>query len=460
MTQSGSAAGRPIPVRKQLVYSLSELGSNPIYTITLSFLTFFYTDVMGINAGVVGIVILISRVFDGFSDIWAGNVIDHTHTKSGSARPWLLWTAFPLALSYVALFTVPDWSEAGKVIYIFVSYNFAMTLVFTFFNSSLNALPIYMTDDTKSRSSSYAIRLIVAGLVQAILSYVFMNVIDGMGGDQSAWIKFAAILGTISFAACLIAYAGTKEHVVPAESSGGNVKLFKALKSTVHNKYWFMVLGIILILVLHQISTLTVGVYYAKYILHDETLAGNLVLYHHMGGAVGMLIMPFLLQKGFSKRTATLAGGFFMLTGSVLSMFNSEGAFLIVSLAMRGCGFGIVSSTYLGMLADTVDYGEWKNGVRNPAVTTCAGTFGQKLGSGLGTAVFGLALSAVGYDGLAETQPASAVSCIRFMFIVLPALLYAMLIVIAFIYRLDKEYPAIMKDLEARHAAAAPGEGE
>ena len=115
--ESITTTSKPIPVRNQLIYSLSELGSNPIYTITLSFLTFFYTDVMGINAGVVGIVILISRVFDGFSDIWAGNLIDHTHAKSGSARPWLLWTAVPLALSYVALFTVPNWSEAGKVIY-------------------------------------------------------------------------------------------------------------------------------------------------------------------------------------------------------------------------------------------------------------------------------------------------------------------------------------------------------
>ncbi len=452
--ESGAVNSKPIPVRKQLIYSLSEIGSNPIYTITLSFLTFFYTDVMGINAGIVGIVILISRIFDGFSDIWAGNIIDHTHTKSGSARPWLLWTAFPLALSYVALFTVPNWSEVGKVIYIFVSYNFAMTLVFTLFNSSINALPIYMTDDTKSRSSSYAIRLIVAGLIQAILSYVFMNVIDAMGADQSAWIKFAAILGTISFVACVIVFFGTKESIVAQESSSGDIKLLESIKSTVHNKYWFMVLGIILLLVLHQISTLTVGVYYAKYILHDETLAGSLVLYHHMGGAVGMLIMPFLLQKGVSKRNATLAGGFLLLAGSIVSMIRCEGAFLIISLALRGCGFGIASSTYLGMLADTVDYGEWKNGVRNPAVTTCAGTFGQKLGSGLGTALFGLALSAAGYDGLANTQPESAISCIRFLFTVLPAVIYVLLIVVTLLYRLDKEYPVIMKELEARHSAA------
>lgn len=444
--------GRPISVRKQLVYALSEFASNPIYTITLSFLTFFYTDVLGISAGVVGIVILSSRIFDGISDIWAGNVIDHTHVKSGSARPWLLWTALPMAFSYLLLFTVPQCNEIGRIVYIFVSYNFSMTLVYTFFNSSLNALPIYMTNDTKSRSSAYAIRLIVAGLIQAILSYLYMNVVDSMGGDQSAWIKFAAILGTISFIFCLITYAGTTEQVSPIRKQNTEVRFCDVLKSILHNKYWLIVLGIILILVLHQISTLTVGVYYAKYILHNEKLTGNLVLYHHMGGGIGMLVMPFLLQKGISKRNATLVGGFIMLAGSLISLICCDGMPLIVSLALRGCGFGVVNSTYYGMLADTVDYNEWKTGIRNPAVTTCAGTFAQKLGSGLGTAAFGLALSAVGYNGVAASQPAEAISCIRFMFLALPIVLYILLIIFTFMYTLDKDYPAIIKDLERRRS--------
>ena len=81
-----SPADQPIPMRQQIAYAVSEIAVNPIYTITLTFLTFFYTDVLGLNAALVGAIILVSKVFDGISDLWAGNLIDHTHTKAGSAR--------------------------------------------------------------------------------------------------------------------------------------------------------------------------------------------------------------------------------------------------------------------------------------------------------------------------------------------------------------------------------------
>ena len=114
-------ADRPIPLKSQLAYAFNELASNPIYTISLSFLTFFYTDVLGMDAGLVGMIILISKIFDGITDLWAGNLIDHTHTKKGSARPWVLRSAILLAASYILLFTVPDAGVVGKAIYIFVT---------------------------------------------------------------------------------------------------------------------------------------------------------------------------------------------------------------------------------------------------------------------------------------------------------------------------------------------------
>ena len=84
-------------IEGELAYALNELASNPIYTISLSFLTFFYTDVLGMEVGLVGLIILVSKIFDGISDLWAGNLIDHTHTKSGSARPWVLRSAVLMA---------------------------------------------------------------------------------------------------------------------------------------------------------------------------------------------------------------------------------------------------------------------------------------------------------------------------------------------------------------------------
>ena len=208
-----SPADRPIPMRRQLAYALNELASNPIYTISLSFLTFFYTDVLGMEVGLVGLIILVSKIFDGISDLWAGNLIDHTHTKSGSARPWVLRSAVLMAAAYVLLFAVPDCGTLGKAVYIFVTYNFAMTIAFTILNCAINALPVYMSNHSASRASAYSIRMIFAGLVQMIFSMLCLNIVDALGGGQRGWILMAAIFATISFVVCVLVYFGTRETV-------------------------------------------------------------------------------------------------------------------------------------------------------------------------------------------------------------------------------------------------------
>lgn len=443
-----------IPMRQQLAYALSELASCPLYTIVFTFLTFFYTDVLGMNAGTVGIVILASKVFDGISDLWAGNLIDHTHTRNGSARPWILRAAIPLALSYLLLFTVPNIGNIGKILYIFVTYNFAMTVAFTINNCAINALPVYMSNDTTSRSSAYAVRTIFAGVVQMAVSMVFLNLVESFGGGQAGWIKVSGVLAAISLLFSLVVYFGTRERAVKTdEEKVENIPFKTAIGSVLQNKYWFMVLAMILIIALHQVATLTVGVYYAKYILLDEKLAGNLVLYHHLGGAVGMLAMPFILRTGISKRSAVFAAGLCMVVGSLISVFRGDGVFLIASLALRGMGFGVTNSLYYGMLADSVDYGEWKTGIRATAVTTSAASVGNKLGSGLGSALIGLALSAAGYDGLQAVQTASAVSCIRIVFVVLPLVLYVLLLVLMYFYKLDSQLPQIREELDHKNIA-------
>lgn len=454
INSSVDRANQPIPVKKQIIYALTEFGSNPVYTITLSFLTFFYTDVLGINAGAVGVIILISKLFDGISDILAGNIIDHTHTKKGSARPWVLRSAIPLAVSTFLLFTVPNCGDIGKLVYIFVTYNFSVTVSFTLFNGSINALPVFITNDTKSRSSALAVRLFLAAAIQTLLSSSFMNIIGALGGGQSAWVKFAFVISILTFVGTLIPYFFLEEAPISNQKAKENVPLLTAINSLLHNKYWIYVLLAAFFCVFHQVATLTFGVYYAKYILHDQYLAGNLILYHHLPALVVMFILPFLLQKGHSTRNISLLGGCMMMLGGIISLLSTEHLILAISIGFKGAGFGLLSSCLNGMLADTVDYGEWKTGVRCMAVTTCANTMGQKLGTGIGTALFGLALSMTGYDGLVEVQPATAISCINFMYTILPIIVYAAVIFLLINYRLDKELPQIQADLAKRHRNA------
>ena len=146
MKTENNQSNRIISLGEKISYGITEIACNPMYTIFCSFLVFFYTDVIGVNAASVGTIILISRIFDGFSDIIAGNIVEHTHARSGSARPWILRIAIPLGISYVAMFTVPDCGEWGKLIYIFVSYNVIQSVVYTMANAAMSALIGPMTE--------------------------------------------------------------------------------------------------------------------------------------------------------------------------------------------------------------------------------------------------------------------------------------------------------------------------
>ena len=454
MHETNLSPSRKIPVREQLSYSLFEFALNPLYTIYASFLVYFYTDIIGVDAGIVGVLILLSKVFDGVSDFFAGSIIDHTHTRHGSARPWILRIAIPLFIAYIITFTVPGVSDIGKIVYIFISYNVSQAVIYTMADATANALPTYMTIDPNTRSSSYAFRLLVAVFVQMGFSAVYLNVVELLGGGQMGYIWSAAILGGISIVALLLAFGGTKEAVRTMESGADDVPVWTAVKALFHNKYWFMALGINFCSVLHQVATLTVGIYYAKYILNDAKLVGMLTLYHHIPATIAMLGLPFVLSKGASKRNLTMLSAVIMLAGSLVSVFYSTGMPFVISIGLRGFGYGIVAAVFQGMIADTIEYGEWKTGVRAQGVTVSAGGAGQKLGAGVGTALLGLYLAFSGYDGMAQMQSASAISAIRICFIFVPIIIYLATLVLGYFFKLDKQYPQIVAELEERHRGA------
>ncbi|MDR1420224.1 MAG: glycoside-pentoside-hexuronide (GPH):cation symporter [Treponema sp.] len=444
-----------MPFREQIVYALSEFAGNPLYTVVASFLVFFYTDVIGVNPGSVGIVILVSKFLDGISDVIMGNIIDHTRSKAGNARPWFLRAALPLVVAFIALFTVPDVPEIGKLVYIFVSYNFSLTIVYTVVASTLVALPTYATLDTKSRSTAHALRLFFAGTIQMFLAFFFLRIIELLGGGQTAWVKFGVILGVIGCVASIVVYFGTKERVKLVHKEGEKLPLLKALLSLLKNKYWLMVLAMLFLYVLHQVTTLTIGVYYAKYILNDQNMTGSLILYHHIPAVIACFIVPFVIQIGIAKGKIAMGASLVMLLGAVLLVFSNNNLVLIVSLGLRGIGFGVINGVCMGMCADTIAYGEWKTGVKAFAVNTSAVTVSQKVGSGIGTALFGGMLAAAGYNGLAAAQPPSALTAIRICFVYVPIVIYVLQVVLMLAYKLDREYPAIIEELEKRHRAEA-----
>ncbi|MBE5997660.1 MAG: MFS transporter [Lachnospiraceae bacterium] len=454
---SDEYAAMPVPMWRQIGFSFCEIGGIPLYTMMLAYMTFFYSDVLKVNVGVIGVLTLISRIFDGISDIVAGNIVDHTHTSKGSAKPWIIRSGILMVICYFILFTVPNVGEVGKYIYFFISYNFGMTIAYTLWNGAANALPTYATTDIKSRSSMSAVRLIVAFIGQLVFAFAWLRMVAYFGNDQRAWIKSAAILGVIAFFATLVMYFTAEEHVIPSKLTGvkEDIPLGKAMLTVLKNKYWWIILGMWFINCLHQTTTMTVGTYYAEHILHDVKIAGNIMVYHNIAAIVSMLIIPYLLQKGVKKQNVMIFSSIIYIIGALVPIIaggNMTTTILIVSLAFRGAAQGLNNSVVMGMLSDTVEYGEWKSGVRTQAVTVSASMVGLKLGSGIGTALTGVILSSAGYDGALAVQPASALTSINFLFVYVPLIIYIIQLILSLIYKLDNQMPQILKDLDVRRA--------
>lgn len=431
---------------------LGGMGGVPLFALISAFLTYFYTNVVGLNPGAVGMIILISKVFDGVSDLILGNVIDKTRTKKGVCRPWVLRMALFSIVGVIGLFTVPDIENMGKLIYVFISYNVSQTIIYTIMLLALTSLPTYMTRDSVQRSGLFVWSSIGQSVMTVIVSGVTLNLVTAIGGGQKAWILVSVIYAIIG-GICLFA-TGTlcKENINPDEivQEGAKVPFFTVLKSILQNKYWFEILGIVIVGVGVYVASLQMHTYYAQYILGNVELAGSM----NMAYTLPLIFMGFILLplvKHFSKKAIMLGGVLIQFTGCVLIVIApSSLSVILAATAMKSIGQSCAATMYLPMLGDSIEYGQWKTGVRSQAALMGANGAGQKIGQGVVTAVLGGIMAAAGFDGTALEQSTQAVGSISNLFLFIPLILTVLELIIIFIYDLDKRYPQIMKELMER----------
>ncbi len=181
-----------ISMREKISYGLGDTSCNIIVGLTTSLLSFFYTDYIGVSIGTVGLIILISRFFDGISDVIMGLIVDRTHSKYGKARPWVLWSSVPYAIGCVLLFTVPAGSDMVKAVYIFITYNFIQTVCYTALNLPYSSLAALMTRNQYERGSINAIRMALSPFGRILATAVTLPLVNLLGNDQKAWIMAAA----------------------------------------------------------------------------------------------------------------------------------------------------------------------------------------------------------------------------------------------------------------------------
>jgi len=430
-------------------YGIGDFGYCLVWILSSTFLTYYYTDTLGIAAATVGTLMLLTRVLDGISDIGMGIIIDRTKSRHGKARPWILRMILPLAISTVLLFAIPSsFSMTGKIVFASLTY-VLMNLVYTAANIPYNTLLALITQNQYSRSLANIYRMCFAISASIIVSASTMPLIKAFGGGQSAWIKVAVLYSVIMVIILFIMFRSTKEIVATAETSEETVSLKMGVKSLFSNKYWIIML-VICVLTFINSGLQGAGIYYAQYILGNSSYLGILSTASMLPILIGLLFIAPLIKK-FGKRNVALYGGLIGIVGNCIKLIDPTNITVFTTGSVVS-GFGGVPlmAVLYAMINDTVEYGEWKSGVRTEGLVNSAASFGIKVGTGLGTAMIGWMLQLGGYVGGSSIQSGSATSMILALNIYIPISIGIVSILFLWMYKLDRIYPEILEDLNTR----------
>ena len=443
---------RSLHMKERIGYGVGDFANNMMYTPVNSFFTYFLTNVAGLGAGVVGTILLVSRLLDGVSDLIVGSLMEKIHSKHGKARPWLLWWCIPFAVSLVLMFTAPDFGTTGKIIYAFLTYNLAVTVVYTAINLPFGSLAALMTKNQTERGYLNISKMVFAFGGGMVVNAATLPLVKYFGNDSSAWQKTFLIYGVVAIIFFLIVFFTTKEAVTEKAKKAGSeekVNIPQALKSLIKNKYWMILLAIFF---LNSVVNAFIGVnvYYAQYIMNDDSLVGNLSIFQNIASFAAFAVCTGIIRK-IGKQNIDISGVAISFIGYAMVLLNPTSyAVLYIAAIIKGVGNAALSGVMYGMLADTVEYNDWKSGIRAEGLVFSANSIGQKIGSGIGSAVLGWVLAAFGFVSSSAAQPASAISGIRVIFLYVPLVVFAIMFIILLFYKLDKEYGHIVEDLEKR----------
>ncbi len=446
------AAKGEIGFGEKFAYGLGDLASNIVFSAVATFITFFFTDVALLPAAAIGTLMMVSRLLDGVSDVIMGTLVDKTKSKHGKARPWLMWMAVPFWISAVLLFTVPELGEKGKIIYAFITYNLCSTIIYTAINIPYGTLNSLMTQNQYQRGVLNIFRMVMALVGGIGITMLTMPVVNYFGGGAAGWRNTFILFGGVATILFMMTFLFTKERVSAAagEEKKDEAPLKVRLKALVQNKYWIIIT--IFAVTFYTAMGLGAGVniYFAQYILNDTNQVGALAMVNMVPMLATLFIMAPVIKR-YGKRKASMAGAVLTILGALVIVVQPSNVLLVmIGQAVKGIGTAPLIGSVFAMIADTIEYGEWKSGIRNEGLVYSGGSFGTKVGTGLGGALLGWTLHLTHYVGGAEVQSATATGGILFLFCYLPIILSAVMLITLYFFKLDNEYDSIMEDLAKR----------
>lgn len=439
--------------RQRIGFGISDYACNLAYLMVNTYLLIFYTDVAGIPAASASVMFLVTKFIDAFTDYMVGSLVDRTNTKLGRNRPWMLAGAPVLAIGMVLVFTAPDLSAGGKLVWAYVTYiifSFGYTLV----NIPMGSILPTLSSDATERTKIATTRTIFSNLGSLTSASMALWLIARLGNGDAAtgYRNTNIVFGVLVIIILLICVASIREINLPPKTME-KASVVRDIGYLVKNKPYMLMITYTFFLFIGYLGMFASIAYYFKYVVGNEMMTSLAITLMTVVPIFSMLISAKMNAK-HSKRNISIFGTVIQIVGSIVIILGGGSIpVIMLGIALMGFGMGFRSNMYFSMLADVADYGEWQSN-RNLAGTQMAvNGFSNKVSSACASAIVAGLLAWGSYDGTAAVQTSQAITAISFAFIGLPVIANIVSIIIMLFYDLDKNYDQMEEELKDRRNA-------
>lgn len=420
-------------------YGSGDVAGNVVYAFLSSFVMLYLTNTVGLNAGIVGTLIALSKLFDGVTDIFFGSMIDKTHTRMGKAKPWMLYGYIGCAVTLIGIFAIPEsLGKTAQYAWFFIAYSLLNAVFYTANNIAYSALTALITKNSKERVEMGSYRFIFAFSTSLLIQSVTIKFVEIMGGGAAGWRTVAIIYAIIGLVVNTISALSVKE--LPEEelndgadnSTDEKYSLVEAAKLLFANKYYIM---ICVTYILQQIysAMLNMGIYYMMYVLLNENLFPVFSWAINIPLIIALLITPSLVAKWQGLYKLNVTGYAIGTIGRglvIVAAYMHSVPLMLAFTAVAAFGMGPWQGDMNAVIANCSEYTYLTKGKRVDGTMYSCTSLGIKLGGGLGTAITGWLLAFSKFDQNLATQPASCIRMLHIMYLWVP---FVICIIITFI---------------------------
>jgi glucuronide carrier protein len=446
-----AGAVRKLRPMQYVGYAAGEVANNLTFQMVAVFLLIYYTDVAGISASTAGTLLLVVRIWGGFTDLFAGRRVDGTTTRWGRFRPYLLVASVPLLVLLVATFSIPGrLGETATLVWAVASYAL-FSLAYSFVNIPYGSLAAAMTQEPEERAKLSSARAASASATILLIAVVVSPQIEGSDDLQRSLTLTTAAFAVIGVGLYLWCFATSREAVRHAAQQAGVRETAAMIRG---NRPLVLLCASTLLFLTGMFSLSAVGVFYARDVLGNADNYIVMTAVQTVAMVVAASLVPAAVVR-VGKRLAFVVSGVVAAVAAIGFAVapGSTPALAIVCYGVLGLGFGAINALIFALQADTVEYGEWKSGVRAEGASYSVLSFTRKVGQGIGGAAAAWTIGIGGYVSGAASQTDAAVTAIKIAAGIVPAVAVAAAVVVMLAYPLtEKAFRVVVAELAERRA--------